>query len=356
MRAEQLAAVVLQLAIGLEGLLRREEIWTGKKAEAGEIQTDWKIRERQVRAENCVAQVVDKFQIFKTETVREVALGGEIRADYVCTSVVLILKRLKTNGAAGGHCSAVKITETVKHADVLKQVEIEARVVIGFAERSAGVSGIDVEWGSGYDRRGEVLVGVFGIQKEEDFVFEDRTAEVAAVLIALIGRGRAGKRGSEIAVTKQCETFAVKVIGSGAGGDVDGTGGGKLVRKIKSGLADLKFVNRAGGNIFRGGADCFVTDVHAVHFDARGASEAAADGDRGETHFGGIEIGAILNLHAGFQLRQVQKVSPVDREVFDLLLVQDALDARLLGIDCDGLLGNGDDGICLAHLETKIDA
>jgi len=60
-------------------------------------------------------------------------------------------------------------------------------------------------------------------------------------------------------------------------------------------------------------------------------------------------------LHTRFQLRQVQKVSPVDREVFDLLLIQDSLDAGLLGIDCDGLLGDRDDGVSRAHLETEID-
>src|SRR5580658_8286153 len=139
MRAEQLAAVVLQLAIGLKGLLRREEIGSGEEAEAGEIQTDWKICERQVRAENCVAQVVDEFQVLEAKTVRKVALGREISADYLRSGVVLVLKRLKTNGAPGGQRFAVKIAEAIKHADVFKQVEIEACVVVGFAERATDV-------------------------------------------------------------------------------------------------------------------------------------------------------------------------------------------------------------------------
>ena len=145
-------------------------------------------------------------------------------------------------------------------------------------------------------------------------------------------------------------------VGSGAGGDVHRAGRSELVRKIERGLADLKFVDRAGRNIFGGGADGFVADVHAVHFDARGASEAAADGNRREADFGGIEIGAILNLHARFELREIEEVAAVHRQVFDLFLVQDALHAGLFGIDSYRLLGDGDYGIGLAHLQADVDA
>ena len=167
-----------------------------KKPEAGEIQADREIRERQAGAEHRIAQIVDEFQIFETDAVGEAA-GGEVRADDVRARVVLVLKGLIAHGAAGGYGSAVKITEAIKHADVFEEVEIQARVVVGFAEGSAGVAGVDVEGRRGNDRREQILVGVFGVEKEEDFVFEDRAAEIAAVLIALIGRGRTGKRSSE---------------------------------------------------------------------------------------------------------------------------------------------------------------
>src|ERR1700689_2282129 len=106
-----------------------------------------------------------------------------------------------------------------------------------------------------YYGRGGVFIGMFCVEEEKHFVLQDRASEIAPVLIPGMGRlkyvrrrRRRESRG-ECAVAKQCETLAVVVIGSGAGGDVHGAGRSEFVRKIQSGLTHRKFVNRAGGNI-----------------------------------------------------------------------------------------------------------
>jgi len=48
--------------------------------------------------------------------------------------------------------------------------------------------------------------------------------------------------------------------------------------------------------------------------------------------FCGVKYGAILNLNAGFKLRELEKVPAVNRQLFDLLGGDDALDGSLLRI------------------------
>src|SRR5215472_12598328 len=113
-------------------------------------------------------------------------------------------------------------------------------------------------------------------------------------------------------------------ISTRTGNNVDGTGGRKLGGKIENRLVELKFLNRALRNVLGRGAYCFVADIDSVNFNSCASSKPASEGDGGVSNLGGIKIRAVLDLHARFELGQVEKVTPVDRQVFNLLLVQNA--------------------------------
>jgi len=103
----------------------------------------------------------------------------------------------------------------------------------------------------------------------------------------------------------------VEFVGTVTGDDVDGAGGSELCREVERGLADLEFLNGAGRDVLRGGTHGFVGDVHAVHFDTGRATEAAAEGDGGEPILGWVEVAAVLNLDAGFELSEVKELRPL---------------------------------------------
>ncbi len=116
----------------------------------------------------------------------------------------------------------------------------------------------------------------------------------------------------------------------------------------------LEFINGAGRNVSSGGADGLVADVNSVHVNAGGSAETAAERNRRVTGLGGIEILTVLNLHAGFKLRQIQEVAAVHRQVRNLIRVQDALHLSLLGVDCDRAGLHFNDLALLAKLQLDI--
>src|SRR6202021_2748719 len=139
------------------------------------------------------------------------------------------------------------------------------------------------------------------IEEEEELVLDNRSAEIATVLIACVGRlerwrrrRRLRKSSGEGAAAEKREAFAVEIIRSGARRDVHRAGGSELVRKVERRLAHAEFLNGARGNIFCGRTNRLVADVHAVHGNSRGAPKSAAEENRGEADLGGIEAGAPL--------------------------------------------------------------
>src|SRR5580693_5640497 len=202
---------------------------------------------------------------------------------------------------------------------------------------------------------------MLGVEEEEELVLDERATEIASVLIAGIGRlerrswgWRLRKRRGERAAAEEREPFAVEIVRSGARGDVDSTRRCELVRKVERRLAYAEFLNGACGNIFCGRAHRLVADVHTVHGNSRGAPKSAAERNRGEADFGGIEVRAVLHLNAGFELREVEEVASVDREVFDLLFAEHTLHAGLLGIYRDRLGLHFDDGAPRTHRQREI--
>src|SRR5260370_32229337 len=96
-----------------------------------------------------------------------------------------------------------------------------------------------------------------------------------------------------------------------------------------SDVCSSDLVNR---NVLRGGANGLVANVQTIHFDTGRAAEPPAKGDRRETLFGGIEVAAVLDLHAGLELSQIQEITAVDGQILNLFLRPYALDRGLFRI------------------------
>ena len=103
-------------------------------------------------------------------------------------------------------------------------------------------------------------------------------------------------------------------------------------------MANLELLNRAHGDVLRRGPYVFIADVHAIHFKPRRTTGATTDRYRRETVLCGVESLTILNLHAGFELRQIKKVA-ANGKLVNLLCCHYTLYRRLFGADtqCRGL-------------------
>ena len=97
-------------------------------------------------------------------------------------------------------------------------------------------------------------------------------------------------------------------------------------------MAHLKLTDCDLRDILRGRPHGFVADINPVHLNASRSSEMPRERDRRESILGGVEIGAVLNLDAWFELREIKKVSPVDRKVFNLLSREYSLHRRLFRV------------------------
>src|ERR1700723_3966604 len=122
------------------------------------------------------------------------------------------------------------------------------------------------------------------IEEEEELVLDNRSAEIATVLIARVGRLKRSRRRrrfwkscGEGAAAEKRKAFAVEIIRSGARRDVHRAGGSELVRKVERRRAHAEFLNGACGNIFCGRAHRLVADVYSVHGNSRGAPKSAAE-------------------------------------------------------------------------------
>ena len=113
------------------------------------------------------------------------------------------------------------------------------------------------------------------------------------------------------------------------GGHVHCAGRRQIGGNIETGLADLEFVDRAGWYVGGRGAHGFVADINAVNVDAGGAAEAAAERDRRVASLGRVKVLTVLNLNAGLELREVEEVAPVDRQVRNLVLESARLGRQL---------------------------
>src|SRR5207248_7130139 len=123
-------------------------------------------------------------------------------------------------------------------------------------------------------------------------------------------------------VAEEIKSIAVVSVSSRLRDHAHGTRRRQLCREVERGLAHLKFADRACGNVLRSRADGLVADVDAIHFNSSSAAKSAAERDRRKPVLGRVEIPAVLNLYAGFQLGEIQEVTAAGWKVFDVLAGQ----------------------------------
>src|SRR5580704_1338029 len=134
-----------------------------------------------------------------------------------------------------------------------------------------------------------MLQSALAIREEKQFVFQDRAANVGAFLVTLVGgrelrsrcsvHRRRQRSAAGSVVAEQAECFAVERVGARLGGYVDRTGRSEIVGEIQARLRQREFLNRAGRNVFRGGADRLIADIDAVNADAGGTAKPSAERD-----------------------------------------------------------------------------
>ena len=129
----------------------------------------------------------------------------------------------------------------------------------------------------------------------------------------------------------------------------------QIVGKIQLGLADLELRDRAGRYVLGCGSNGLIADVDAINFDARAASETSTERNGGIADLGRIEVRTVLDLHAWFELRQIQEVPAIHRKILDLLPSQNTLHARLFGIYFHGAGLYLDDLAFLANPQRGVD-
>src|SRR5579864_915316 len=177
-----------------------------------------------------------------------------------------------------------------------------------------------------------MLQSVLTINKEEQLVFQDRSAHVSTILAALEG-GTRRKCSGLTAVAEKAKTLSVKIVRAGLRGHVHRAGRGEVIRKIQAGLCELKFGDRAGRNACGGRRIVFIAHVHSIHCDSRAAAEAAPERNRRKSGLGRIEVAAVLNLDARLELCEIEEVASIHRQIFNLLGGQASRHLSLIRID-----------------------
>src|ERR1035438_341364 len=133
--------------------------------------------------------------------------------------------------------------------------------------------------GPGAPGGSRVLTGALTVREEEQLVFDDRSAESAAILAAREGTRCPRKLRRERAITEHTESLAVVGVGSGLGGDVNRTGGSQLRGHVQAGLADLELLDCAGRDVGSRRADRLVGNINTIDFDASRPAETATERD-----------------------------------------------------------------------------
>src|SRR5262245_23940534 len=254
------------------------------------------------------------------------------------------MRRVRVDVPAGRQPIAAK---TAQAGIFVARPTQESVVVLRNTPIEAHVAGVFIEWrGEGRELRKvgrvdadrRVLIRFLIVAEPEQPVLDRRAAQAEAVLFAAeirLRRCEVRPRG-EIVVAVEEEAAAVQAVAAAFGDDVDRAGRADAGGSVRRRCRNLKLLNRLLRDVERGGADVLVHRVHAVNRDAGLAAAAAADGNACVTALGRIEGAALLNLDAGLQPRELQIVSPVERQLLDLARVDDTADGRFLQFHRDG--------------------
>src|SRR3954465_13412024 len=171
-----------------------------------------------------------------------------------------------------------------------------------------------LEWRGRTQRYKEGLADAFDVPKKEQPVFDDWSPQAASHLISLERRVLASREVGHpcTLIAKEVQTLSVNPVRARPGENVYRSGRCQFRRKIQSRLAELEFLNRTSRDVLRSSAHGFIADVDAIQSDSGGTAVAPAERDRRKPVLGGIEVAAILDLHTGLELVQVQEIASIE--------------------------------------------
>ena len=162
---------------------------------------------------------------------------------------------------------------------------------------------------------------MFTIDEEEQLVFQDRAAHVAAVLAALEG-GTRRKCSGLPAVAEKTETFTVKIVSAELRSDVHRAGRGEVVRKIQAGLSEL-IGDRGRARGRRATFSSLTSPSTAIR-----AAESTPNRVENPSSSGR----SCISDHAGSSC-EIEGSCVIHRQIFNLLSGQASRHLRLVGID-----------------------
>ena len=137
---------------------------------------------------------------------------AEIHPNHVPARMIDIGKRLERVRDEGQNALVLIIGESVESA-VPSRLPVDAADCLRFAEWRVEVSDQWAKWPTGDHRIEQVLLRTLGVKEEEEFVFDDPTAEAAAELVPLKRIvGCAGQVCVQALVAEVVKAFTVKRI------------------------------------------------------------------------------------------------------------------------------------------------
>ena len=214
-----------------------------------------------------------------------------------------------------------------------------AGFVVSGSERSGASLGNDLRGAvQEFDYVGDVEVVLIESGEEEDFILLDGATDGASgLLLAVVGlEGEEGVGCAEGAVTKEVESSAVPVIGSGLGDDVDDSAAGASEFGAVRIGGDAEFLYDFSGELVGSTVASAslgeegVVEVAAVDQEAVVESAQAAEGEIAVGR-GGEAAGVLRD--AGRKQHEIGEAAAVDGEIRDGAFVDHAGDGGGLGFD-----------------------
>ncbi|MFN7975360.1 MAG: hypothetical protein U0166_23905 [Acidobacteriota bacterium] len=190
-------------------------------------------------------------------------------------------------------------------------------------------------------------------------VSDDGTADGESFLKALVVRLREALILLEVLLPVEAlapvvaEDVAMEGIGAALGDDGDDAAPGPAVLRLEPLRDDLELLDRFCGVLLEDATDRVVVVVAAVDGDVDAAPDLGADGDSPHARLRGVE--GISRGRPGSEDRKALECTPVEREVVDLVLVDDRREVRLFRVDEGGFVHDGDSRFVRGQLEREIE-
>ena len=206
--------------------------------------------------------------------------GSEVKAHGVHGRMVHVRKRLIAVRDEPRVISVLLKGEAIKYGPALLNRPIQTADELVVEERGVEAAGESGKGSSQHDAGLQVLSSTLPAPVEEEFVIENGPAHAQAILFAVKRHWVRAQLCGYLVAAPVKEPLPVKVSRPRPRNHVDRARGGQLGGKVEGGLADLKFLDCAQGDVLCRGADSFVADIETIHLDARSASETAPKGNR----------------------------------------------------------------------------